>query len=210
VKPPAAILDVPCGAGRHSLALAKMGFQVAGFDRSEAALKRATAVAEAEALPAKFTCSDMLEYEVESPADALICMGNSLGYFEPAMTQQLFRRFADSLRVGGRLILDTGTCAESLLPISTERSFSFPGGTYEQEMAYDATQSVLKTRARLTLDGETHELLYRHFVTTSGELVRSLRAAGFELFGIFGDTQDSPFGPGSPRLLLVAERRTHG
>jgi hypothetical protein len=73
-------------------------------------------------------------------------------------------------------------------------------------MAYDAAQSVLKTRAQLTLDGETHELLYRHFVMTSGELVRSLRLAGFEIRGLYGDTGDTPFAPGSPRLLLVAER----
>src|SRR5690349_11919362 len=117
----------------------------------------------------------MLEFEVDAPADALVCMGNSLGYFEPALTVKLLRRFAGALRVGGRLIIDTSMCAESLLPLASERSFSFPGGTYEQEMAYDAAQSILKTRAHLTLAGERHELRYRHFVMTSGEFVRSVR-----------------------------------
>ena len=210
LRPPASILDVPCGVGRHSLALAKAGFSVSGFDRSEAALERAVGIAEAEALRVRFTCADMLEFEVDAHADALICMGNSLGYFEPGMTSRLLQRFASSIRVGGRLILDTGICAESLLPISPERSFSFPGGTYEQVMVYDAAQSLLKTRAHLTLAGETHELRYRHFVMTSGELVRLVRAAGFELCGLYGDTEDTPFGPGSPRLLLVAERQSAG
>lgn len=210
LKPPARILDVPCGAGRHALGLARAGFHVTGFDRSEPALKRAVAMAEAEALPARFARADMLEFEVDAPADALICMGNSLGYFEPAMTLQLLHRFARSLRKGGRLVIDTAICAESLLPLASERSFSFPGGTYEQEIVYDAVQSLISTRAHLTLDGERHELLYRHFVMTSGELVRSLRTAGFEPRGLFGDTQDSPFAPGSQRLLLVAERLAHG
>ena len=205
-KPPARILDVPCGAGRHALGLAKAGFHVTGFDRSEAALARAVAIARTEGLPVRFARADMLEFEIDAPADALICMGNSLGYFEPAMTLQLLHRFARSLRKGGRLILDTGICAESLLPLTTERSFSFPGGMYEQQIAYDAGQSVIRTRAHLTLDGERHELLYRHFVMTSGELVRLLHSAGFESRGLFGDTQDSPFAPGSSRLLLVAER----
>jgi len=209
-KPPARILDVPCGTGRHALGLAKAGFHVTGFDRSEAALARAVAIAEAEALPVRFARADMLEFEVDAPTDALICMGNSLGYFEPAMTMRLLHRFARSVRKGGRLILDTGICAESLLPLESERSFSFPGGTYEQEIAYDAVQSLIMTRAHLTLDGERHELLYRHFVMTSGELVRALRSAGFEPRGLFGDTQDSPFAPGSPRLLLVAERQAPG
>jgi cyclopropane fatty-acyl-phospholipid synthase-like methyltransferase len=207
LKPPARILDVACGAGRHALGLAKSGFHITGFDRSEAALKRAVALADAEALPAHFFCADMREFEVDAPADALICMGNSLGYFEPAMTMQLLHRFARSLRQGGRLILDTSICAESLLPLASERSFSFPGGTYEQEIAYDAEQSLIRTRAHLTLDGERHELLYRHFVMTSGELVRMLRASGFGICGLYGDTADAPFGPGSQRLLLVAELR---
>jgi len=45
------------------------------------------------------------------------------------------------------------------------------------------------------------------FVMTSGELVRSLIAAGFDVRGMYGDTADSAFRPGSPRLLLVAERK---
>jgi cyclopropane fatty-acyl-phospholipid synthase-like methyltransferase len=206
LKRSAAILDVPCGAGRHSLALARAGFHVCGFDRSEPALERPVAIAKAEGLPARFENSDMLEFEVDAPADALVCMGNSLGYFEPALTAKLLGRFAAALRIGGRLIVDTSMCAESLLPFTPERSFSFPGGTYEQEMAYDPAQSILKTRAHLTLAGERHELRYRHFVMTSGELVRMVRNAGFEPRGLFGDTQDAPFAPGSPRLLLVAER----
>ena len=50
-------------------------------------------------------------------------------------------------------------------------------------------------------------LASRHFVMTSGELVRSLIAAGFDVRGMYGDTADSAFRPGSPRLLLVAERK---
>ena len=206
--PSAEILDMPCGAGRHALGLARAGFHVTGFDHSEPALERAVAIAKAEGLRVRFARADMLEFEVDRPADALICMGNSLGYFEPVMTAKVLRRFAAALRVGGRLLIDTSICAESLLPLTTERSFSFPGGTYEQEMAYDPAESILKTRAHLTLDDERHELRYRHFVMTSGEFVRLVRAAGFELRGLFGDTQDAPFGPGSPRLLLVAERRS--
>ncbi len=207
VRPPATILDVPCGSGRHVLALAKAGFTVTGFDRSEAALSRAEALAHTEGISARFARSDMLEFDVDAPNDVLICMGNSFGYFDPALTLKLLRRFASALRVGGRLIVDTSICAESLLPISPHRNFSFPGGSYEQEITYDAVQSIIKTRAHLTIDGERHELRYRHFVMTSGELVRVVRSAGFELPALFGDTQDAAFGPGSPRLLLVAVRK---
>ncbi len=209
--PPASILDVPCGSGRHALALASMGFAVTGIDLSEASLGRAEALARSARLGAgaevRFARANMLELEVARPTDALLCLGNSLGYFEPALTHQLFCKFAAALRVGGRLIVDTSICAESVLPLATERVFSFPGGTYQQEITYDASQSIINTRAQLTIDGCKHELRYRHFVMTSGELVRSVTHAGFDLCRLCGDTEDGAFGPGSPRLLLVAARR---
>lgn len=205
--PPATLLDVPCGAGRHALALASAGFTVAGVDLSQAALRRAEELAQAAGVHVRLVHSDMTELDVNTPHDALICMGNSIGYFEPPLTQRLFSRLAGAVRIGGRLILDTSICAESVLPIAAQRSFAFPGGTYEQQITYDAAQSIINTQAQLTLEDQRHELRYRHFVMTSGELVRSLIAAGFDLRGMYGDTADSAFRPGSPRLLLVAERK---
>jgi|HubBroStandDraft_5_1064220.scaffolds.fasta_scaffold98867_2 cyclopropane fatty-acyl-phospholipid synthase-like methyltransferase len=206
VSPPASIADVPCGTGRHALALAKEGFRVTAIDGSVEALQRAQTASQT-GLSVCFLRSDMLEFEVDPPVDALICMGNSIGYFEPGLTQELLRRFASALRSGGRLIVDTGICAESLLPISPERRFTFPSGSYEQEMTYDVFQSTINTRARLTIEGESHELRYRHFVMTSGELVRLMRSEGFNICALYGDANDAAFGPGSPRLLLVAVKK---
>jgi SAM-dependent methyltransferase len=45
VSPPAKILDVPCGGGRHSLALAAAGYQMTGVDISPDFLKAARATA---------------------------------------------------------------------------------------------------------------------------------------------------------------------
>jgi len=203
-SPPATLLDVPCGSGRHALALTRAGFTVTGVDLSEAALGRASAFAHAAGLAVRFIRSDMLNLEVDTLSDGLVCLGNSFGYFEPGLSHQLLRQFAAALRAGGRLILDTSICAESVLPIVAERNFSFPEGSYEQEITYDPRQSIIQTRAQLIIDGERHELRYRHFVMTSGELLRSLRAAGFNLLALYGDAQDGAFAPGSPRLLLVA------
>lgn len=205
VAPPAAIADIACGTGRHAIALAKAGFNVTAIDTSCAALKIARAAA-GHGLSLNLRRSDMLKFKPEAPVDALVCMGNSIGYFEPSLTQTLLRRFAAALRSGGRLILDTGICAESLLPLATERRLSFPGGYYEQEINYDACESIINTRAHLTINARSRELKYRHFVMTSGELVRRLRAAGLEVLALHGNTDDAAFTLGSPRLLIVAAK----
>jgi SAM-dependent methyltransferase len=203
VVPPSTIADIACGTGRHAIALAKAGFEVTAIDASPAALKIGHAAA-CHGLPPNFQRSDMLKFKLAAPVDALICMGNSIGYFEPALTRKLLRRFAAALRDGGRLILDTGICAESLLPIAPERRLTFPGGYYDQEIHYDARESLINTRAHLTIDAESHELKYRHYVMTCGELVRMLGAVGFKVLALHADTDDSAFVMGSPRLLIVA------
>jgi cyclopropane fatty-acyl-phospholipid synthase-like methyltransferase len=205
-EPPAAILDLPCGAGRHSLGLARFGYQVTGIDISQEAVARASVQAQAEGIPADFRHADMRELDESDRFDAAICFGNSIGYFPPEETEAFFGRVARALKPGGLLILDSSCCAESILPLQERRDLAFEGGSYRSELAYDATASVLKTRAELRLGEEVHYLRYAHQIVTSGELVRMLRAAGLRTRALYGGVEDEPYRPGCPRLLLVANR----
>ncbi len=204
VPPPARLLDMPCGAGRHALALAARGYELTGVDLSEDAIARASLAA--KGLPARFLRADMRAFLPDAPFDAAICLGNSIGYFGPVGMAALFACLAACVRAGGRLILDSGTCAESLFPLRDGGEIAFDGGTYSSRFAYDAMRSVLKTEALLSIDGKEHELRYSHHVVTSGALVGALAAAGFRTQALYGDTGDARFVPGSARLLLVAER----
>jgi cyclopropane fatty-acyl-phospholipid synthase-like methyltransferase len=204
VAPPARLLDLPCGAGRHALGLAARGYKVTGVDISEDAIQRASAAG--AGLPARFLRADMRDFRAPAPFDAILCLGNSVAYFDVAGMGAFFAGLAANLRPGGRLVLDSYSCAESLLPLVEEREIAFPGGRYGAELAYDPLRSVLKTRAELTLDGDTHQLLYAHQVVTSGELVRLLGAAGLAVEALYADSDDAPYAPGCSRLLLTATR----
>jgi cyclopropane fatty-acyl-phospholipid synthase-like methyltransferase len=204
--PPAHILDMPCGAGRHSLALAEMGYRVTGVDLSEDAIARARHAAAVRSLPAHFVRRDMRSFATDAPADGVVCLGNSISYSGIEGMSRLFAAFAGNLRPGGRLILDSGTCAESLFPIVGERELVFEGGSYRAELRYDPMRSSLETRAELRLGEAIHELLYAHQVVTTGELVRLLRDAGLATLEMCADAEGTPYAAGSPRLLLVAER----
>jgi SAM-dependent methyltransferase len=202
--PPARILDLPCGAGRHALALARIGYQVTGIDCSPDAIRRARVAG--KGLAVDFRRGDMRFPDLDERFEAVLCLGNSLSYFPPEEMRAFVAALASRVADGGRLILDTGCCAESLFPLAAEREVAFEGGTYRSAYGYDSRRSLLKTKAELRLGDDVHSLLYAHHVVTSGELVRMVEAAGLRVEGLFGDTEDAPFSPGSPRLLLVASR----
>jgi cyclopropane fatty-acyl-phospholipid synthase-like methyltransferase len=204
--PPARILDVPCGSGRHALGLARAGYRVTGVDLSDDAIIRASATAREAGLPARFIKKDMRDFEAEEPFDAAICLGNSISYFERDGMQSLFDTLAAGTRRGGRLLLDTHCCAESIFPLREGRVLEFEGGSYSSRFRYDPYTSTLSTSAELRLENERHSLLYAHHIVTSGALVRMLGDAGFEANALYGDTDDTPFVAGSPRLLLIARR----
>ena len=68
------LLDFGCGAGRHALYFAQMGFQVYGFDKSASAIKQAKEALKRENLHAHLKVWDMtnpLPYE-DSFSDAII------------------------------------------------------------------------------------------------------------------------------------------
>jgi 2-polyprenyl-3-methyl-5-hydroxy-6-metoxy-1,4-benzoquinol methylase len=202
--PPGCILDVPCGAGRHSLALARAGYRVTGIDLSEEAIDRARAAG--KGLSADFRRGDMRSLALDERFDAVLCLGNSLSYFPPDEMRSFIASLAERVAGGGRLILDTSCCAESLFPMAGAREVAFEGGTYRSAYRYEARRSLLKTKAELRLGDETHGLRYAHYVVTSGELVRMVEVAGLRVESLFGDVEDTPFAPGMPRLLLVASR----
>src|SRR3954469_335069 len=200
--PPAGLLDVPCGAGRHSLALARVGYRVTGIDLSENAIDRAGTAG--KGLTVDFRRGDMRSLDTDERFGAVLCFGNSLSYFPPEEMRAFIAALAARVAAGGRLILDTSCCAESLFPLAEEREVAFDGGIYRSVYRYDARSSLLKTKAELRLADEVHRLRYAHYVVTSGELVRMVEAAGLRVEALHGGTDGEAFAPGMPRLLLVA------
>src|SRR3954468_15027099 len=76
-----ALLDVPCGFGRHTVPLAAAGYAVSGVDRSAALLEAARARADEAGTSPSFAEADYrrLPFEDES-FDAALNLFTSIGY----------------------------------------------------------------------------------------------------------------------------------
>lgn len=82
IAPPAKILDLCCGPGRHSIELARRGFSVTAVDRTALYLRRAKEKADAEGLTIEFVQEDMRRFCRPTSYDAIINLWSSFGYFE--------------------------------------------------------------------------------------------------------------------------------
>jgi SAM-dependent methyltransferase len=105
-SPPARILDVACGQGRHAIRLARRGFQVVGIDTSTSFLAEAHAAAAEAEVDVEFVQLDMRDLDFDHEFDAALSLFTAWGYFDDEANQEVLDRIARSLRPDGRVIVD--------------------------------------------------------------------------------------------------------
>jgi SAM-dependent methyltransferase len=206
--PGARVLDAPCGHGRFALELARRGCRVTGVDISTDFLAAARAGAAAESLSVEWRQSDMRDLPWQGEFDAVICAGNSFGYFDDAGHAAYLAAVARALKPGGRFLLDSGWVAESIFPnFHAERDIETGGVRFAGRNAYDPVTGRVENHYTVTKGPVTETRSASHRVYTVSQVLAMCRAASFEGFECFGATDGSPYRLASPRLLLVARRR---
>jgi cyclopropane fatty-acyl-phospholipid synthase-like methyltransferase len=211
VKPPngGRLLDVPCGAGRHSLALSQRGFAVAGVDGSESLIADARKAAREQSLSADFHHRDMRDLPWPGAFDGASCLGNSFAYLGDEGDMAFLQAVRRALKPGGRFVLQTNLCAESVFVSRLQRAW-FPMGDllFLADTDYDPAAGRLTSSYTLIgEDGrrENKKAVYR--IYTYRELMAMFAAAGFDDVRTFGSLTDEPYRLGTPNLLIVGTKK---
>ena len=114
------ILDLACGFGRHSLELARRGWDVTGIDITEDYVNYANETARKENLNAHFYCQDIREVTFREKFDVVLSMADgAIGYLEnEEENEKIFRVAARALKPGGKHFMDimNGAYAEGHFP----------------------------------------------------------------------------------------------
>jgi SAM-dependent methyltransferase len=203
VEPGARLLDVPCGNGRHSIELARRGYLITGIDLSREFLAAARAELEAD-----WRSGDMRALELEDLAyDGAFCFGNSFGYLDATGAAAFLSALAAALKPGAKLVIETGVCAESILPALLQKRWHRLGDLMIlSENRYDPWESRLDIDYTFVRDGTVETRPAASYVLTTAELRRMLAAVGFDVLALHGGVMGEPFQLGSPRLVMIAMR----
>jgi len=100
------ILDVACGGGRHSLAMARRGAMVTGIDLGPAAIATAKRRAKKAGLRVEFVQTDVRRLEYEAVFDAVTFIFGCFTEMPRHDAAEVLQRLSRSLRPGGMFLLD--------------------------------------------------------------------------------------------------------
>jgi SAM-dependent methyltransferase len=205
------VMDVPCGTGRHSLALAARGYEVTAVDGSVESLERLQAAAEVTEIEGRLTVrkADMTALPFKEDFVGAVCFGNSFGYGPPEECRAFLAGVSRALRPGGGFLMHTATVAEALLPgLEPEEAMQIGDVQVAFENRYDPFAGRLDTRFLLTRGEEVLDRLVSHYVFTLAELGRMLAAENMTLEEVYADPYGTPYALGASDDVYVFARKT--
>ncbi len=186
VEKDAAILDLCCGQGRHSLELARRGYKrVTGIDRSGYLIRLARRRAKKEGLAVTFKEGDARNFRVPKASLDLVCMmGNSFGYFERDEDDlAVLLAVKGALKPGGIFsidIADGSWMRENFEPRSWEWIDQNQFVCRERGLSSDGDRLVSREVVTHAERGVIADQLYAERLYSREAIERLLTAAGFK------------------------------
>jgi SAM-dependent methyltransferase len=206
--PPARLLDVPCGGGRHSLALARLGYDMTGVDLSVDFLDAARTQPSPGPGSVAWEHREMRDLPWPERFDGAFCLGNSFGYLDDRGNADFLKAVAHALKPGARFVLETSYVLESLLPnIQWKTWYSAGDLIMLADRRYEPPEGRLHVEYTWIRDGKVDKRSMAARLYTYREVFGLLEAAGFTDLKGYGSFTREPFRIGSGRLLVSAEKR---
>ncbi len=208
ISPPARLLDVPCGGGRHSRALARLGYDMTGVDLSADFLDAARSQPSAGPGSVAWEQREMRDLPWPERFDGAFSFGNSFGYLDDQGNADFFKAVARALKPGARFVLETSYVLESLSSNLQLRTwYSFGDILWLADRRYDPAEGRLHVEYTNIHDGKVDKRSMSARLYTYREVFGLLEAAGFTDLKAYGSFTRDPFRIGSDRLLVTAAKK---
>ncbi len=202
-------LDLCCGPGRHSVPLAKRGFDVTGVDISPYLLEQARSRSESAKVQIDWVREDMRTFSSPGGFDLVVNLSTSFGYFAlQSDDMKVLRNMVESLTEGGAVVLDL-VGKEALaerLPLDRQPTVEHDGSMLIERI--DVVDDWSRAKVEwLLLRGDAVERFHFEHTLYSGRELRDLMSwAGLSEVMLYGGLDGRPYGPGAERLVAVGRR----
>ena len=221
------IIDIGCGTGRITTALAAAGYRVTGLDPSRAMLERAhTRLSQlpdriASRVELREGLAERLPFRDDETFQCAVFGLNTFAHLtSPEVRGHALANMCRALETGGQILLDLDLLGirrlletsrqvwwQGTWPIDAPRSFvthwltATPGeksGVLDLHHFYDLEEDGGVQRTHVTMPVA---------VLSAGEVLLAMRHAGFEVEGTYGSYALEPYEESSPRLIVDARKQ---
>ncbi|MFC1736401.1 class I SAM-dependent methyltransferase [Candidatus Hydrogenedentota bacterium] len=197
------VLDLCCGAGRHSMLFAKIGVRLIGLDLSAFLLEQGRLNGLESGVCTPLVRGNMLELPFkDSCFDAVVNFFTSLGYF--SRDEDNLHVLSEIRRVlahGGRFMADLIN-AEHLVKTLKPQTVRKKEGLVIAEKRWLANGRVSKhikiTEGEISCEYDESVRLY-----SPGEITAMLKSVGLCVERMYGDLEGSDFTKTSPRMVII-------
>ena len=201
----ARVLDVGCGAGRHSIELARRGYRVVGIDPAQAMIEVARAGAAAASVSVDFRVESGEAFLADEEFDAAMCLFTTLGQIsEHGEDSRLVKRVHDALRLGGFFAVEVPQRDPTVKNLRPTDRFEGPERYTDVTRRYDPEDNSVTEIFDVASLEETRRYVLRYRLYSRDELTDLLQGAGFTNLVAYSNYDGTPLSPESPTMLVVA------
>ncbi|MDQ6883855.1 MAG: methyltransferase domain-containing protein [Candidatus Dormibacteraeota bacterium] len=205
LRPPARIVDLACGQGRHGIELSRRGYEVTGVDLSTYLLDVAAARARAAHVSLRLIHGDMRDPPLRGASfDVALSLFTSLGYFaDEADDRKVLRSAAGMLVGGGRLLLEVLNGQREREQFEPRQWFSVGKTAVMEERKLDRSGRRLTVQRTVSTPNARATDVHAIRIYSGAEVEAAFQDAGFDRVNLYGDWNGEPLSPDSLRVLAV-------
>ena len=206
---PRQVAELACGTGNIAFALADLGYEVSGYDVSEAMVRVAAGKADGDPSAPRFAARDLRNLSGLGPFDAAVCLYDSLNYL--LALEDVGHALAEVHRVlsaEGVFIFDVCTERNSLQHFRDVRDVEQgPEFHYSRHSWYDASERLQYNEFDIRYaDGTRRQETHVQRIYPHDDIVAAVESSPFELLATLDGFSHRPGSEQSDRVHFVLRR----
>jgi SAM-dependent methyltransferase len=200
------ILDLFCGLGRHSIELARRGYNPICIEYNQEYLNIARAKAQEHHVHIKFIQGDVRITEFGANFDAAIIMYHSFGYFDDEDDRMILQKIYNALEQNGRFLIEICNRNWLLKNFEEHQESIFDDVKVEEDRKFDPSTDRVNFVIKRYNGKEVIIKKGSWRFYTADDMTCILKAVGFEFVAGYNDLDKHPLQHDTRLMRLVYKK----